>query len=204
MNFSPAERFLVLKRWEMRFGEFESRRAIFGSETLRNAIWSKRPPHGLKSTFCTLFMESLLFSRIGVNFSPAWRFLVLKRWEMRFGLNVHRMAWKARLVQFSYNAYCFHVLALISVPWAIFGSVTLENAIWSKGPPHRPKSTFSTMFIQSLLLWRIGVNFSPLSEIWIWNVEKCDFVKKSSVLRMAWKQRLVQISLKAYCFHVLA
>ena len=48
-----------------------------------------------------MFIESLLFSRIGVNFSPVERFLAQKRWEMRFGQNVLRIAWKARFVQFS-------------------------------------------------------------------------------------------------------
>ena len=117
-----------------------------------------------------------------VSLSPAERFLDLKRWEMRFGQNVLRVAWKARFVQFSYKAYCFHVLALISVPWAIFGSGTLKNAIWPKRPPHCLKSTFSTIFIQSLLFSRIGVHLSPLSNFWIWNVEKCDLVKTSSAL----------------------
>ena len=90
--------------------EFQSGRAIFGSETLRNAIWSERPPHGLKSTFCTIFIQSLQFSHIGVNFSPVERFLDLKRWKIRFGQNVLRIAWTARFVQFSWKAYCFHVL----------------------------------------------------------------------------------------------
>ena len=143
--------------------EFPSGRAIFWSKTLKNAIWPKRPPDGLKSTFCTIFMKSLLlFSRIGLNFSPAERFLDLKRWKMRFGENVLRMAWKARFLQFSYKAYSFHVLALISVPWAIFGFGTLKNAIWPKRPPHGLKSTFCTIFIQSLLFSSIGVNFSPV------------------------------------------
>ena len=161
VSFSPAERFLALKRWEMRFRQnvlgilwkarfvqfswktycfhvlawFQSGRAIFGSITLRNAIWSKRPPRVLKSTFCTIFIHSLLFSLIGVNFSPAERFLVLKRWEMQFGEFPSRRA--------------------------IFGSETLRNAIWLKRPPHRLKSTFSTIFLQSLLFSRNGVNFGP-------------------------------------------
>ena len=95
--------------------EFQSGRAILGSKTLKNVIWPNRPPDRLKSTFCTIFIESLLFSRIGVNFSPVERFLALKRWEIRFGQNVLRMASKARFVQFSYKAYCFQVLAWISV-----------------------------------------------------------------------------------------
>ena len=120
----------VFKYWR----EFQSSKAIFGSKTLNNKIWPKRPPDGLKITFCTIFIQSLLFSSIGVNFSPVKRFLDLKRWIMRFGQNVLRMAWKARFVQFSWKAYCFHVLALISVPWAIFGFGTLKNAIWPKRP----------------------------------------------------------------------
>ena len=95
--------------------EFQSGSAIFGSQTLKNALWSKRPPHGLKSTFCTIFIQSLQFSRIHVNFSPVKRFLDLKRWKMRFGQNVLRMACKARFVQFLYKAYSFQVLAWISV-----------------------------------------------------------------------------------------
>ena len=31
--------------------------------TLTNAIWPKRAPHDLKRAFCTIFMESALFSR---------------------------------------------------------------------------------------------------------------------------------------------
>ena len=257
--------------------------ASFGFETLKNAIWPKRPPHGLKSTFCTIFIESLLFSRIGVNFSPLSGFRIwkvkncdlgktssalpekhvlynfyekpivfkywrkfqspgrlfdLKRWKMQFGQNVLRMAWKARFVQFSYKAYCFHVLAWISVPpsdfwlwnvekcdlvktssaWAekdvlynfhrkptiftywrelhsgnaMFGSKTLKNAIWPKHPPHGLKSMFCTIFIESLLFSRIGVNFSPLSNFWIWKVEKCDLAKTSS----AWPEKHV-----LYNFH---
>ena len=95
--------------------KFQSRWANFGSKTLKNAIWSKRSQHCRKSTFWTIFLESLLFLRIGVNFCPVERFWALKRWKMRFGQNLLRMASKARFVQFSYKAYSFHVLAWISV-----------------------------------------------------------------------------------------
>ena len=47
-----------------------------------------------------MFIESLLFSRIGVNFSQVERLLNLKRWQMQFGQNVLHAAWKARFVQF--------------------------------------------------------------------------------------------------------
>ena len=110
----------------------------------------------------SIFIESVLFLRIRVNFSPVERIFDLKRWKMRFAQNVLRIAWKARFVQFSWKAYCFHVLALISVPWAIFGFGTLKNAIWSKHPPHGLKSTFCSIFIQSLLFSSISVTLSPV------------------------------------------
>ena len=108
----------VFKYWR----EFQSSKAIFGSKTLNNKIWPKRPPDGLKSTFCTIFIQSLLFSSIGVNFSPVNRFFDLPRWKMRFGQNVLRIASTARFVEFSWKPYCFHVLAWISVRTAEWNS----------------------------------------------------------------------------------
>ena len=177
---------------------------IFGSGRLKNAIGLKRPPHGLKSTFCTNFIESPLFSRIGANFSPVERFLDLKRWKMRFGQNVLGIPWKARFVQFSWKTYCFHVLSWISVPqndfwfWNVekcdlvnfrpaerfFRSETLRNAIWSKRPPHGLKSTFCTIFIHSLLFSRIGVNFSP-AELFLvlkrWEMQFGEFPSRRTI-----------------------
>ena len=101
---------------------------------------------------------------------------------MRFGQNVLRIARKARFVQFSWKAYCFHVLALISVPWAIFGFGTLKNAIWPKCPPHGLKSTFCTNFMESLLFSVLSWILVRLSDFWLWNVEKCDLVRTSSAL----------------------
>ena len=117
---------------------------------------------------------------------------------MRFGQNVLRIAWKARFVQFSWKAYCFHLLALISVLWAILGFGTLKNAIWAKRPPHGLKSTFCTMFIESLLFSRIGVNFSPVERFLAQKRWEMRFGQ--NVLRIAWKARFVQFSSKAYLF----
>ena len=50
---------------------------------LKNAIWPKRAAHDLKRAFCTIFIESALFSRVGENFRPVWRFWEL--WGLRFG-----------------------------------------------------------------------------------------------------------------------
>ena len=273
VNFSPVERFLIenVEKWDLAktssampekhvlysfhgkptvftyWREFQSGRAILGSKMLKNVIWPNRPPDRLKSTFSTILIQSLHFSRIGVNFSPVERFLDLKRWKMRFGQNVLRIAWKARFVQFSWKAYCsrigvnfspverffdlkrwkwdlattssklpekhvlynFHGKPTVLTYWrefqsarASFGSETLRNAIWSKRPPHGLKSTFCTIFIQSLLFSRIGVNFSPLEQFLARKRWEMRFGQ--NVLRMASKARFVQFSYKAYSFHVLA
>ena len=89
--------------------EFEASVTILTTLTLTNAIWPKRAAHDLKRAFCTIFMESALFSRFEENFRPVWRFWELWRSKMRFGQNVLRMTWKERFVQFSWKAHCFPV-----------------------------------------------------------------------------------------------
>ena len=59
--------------------EFPASVTILRNLTLQNAIWPKRAAHDLERAFCTIFMKSLLFSRIRVNFSPLERFFDLKR-----------------------------------------------------------------------------------------------------------------------------
>ena len=81
--------------------EFEASFTILRTLTLKNAIWPKRAAHDLKTAFCTIFIESALFSCFQEHLRPAWRFW--KRWrsKMRFGQNVLRMTWKEGFVQFS-------------------------------------------------------------------------------------------------------
>ena len=93
--------------------EFETSLTILRSLTLKNTIWAKPPAHDLKRAFCTIFMESTLFSLFGKNFRPVWRFWEFRCSKMRFGQNVLRMTWKERFVQFSWKAHCFLVLKRI-------------------------------------------------------------------------------------------
>ena len=93
--------------------EFQASVTIFTTLTLTNAIWPKRGAHDLKTAFCTIFMESALFSRFEDNFRPVWRFWELWRSKMWFGQNVLRMIWKERFVQFSWKAHCFPFLERI-------------------------------------------------------------------------------------------
>ena len=93
--------------------EFEASVTTFTTLTLTNAIWPKRAPHDLKRGFCTIFMESALFSRFEENLRPVWRFWELWPSQMRFGKNVLRMTWNERFVQFSWKAHCFLFLERI-------------------------------------------------------------------------------------------
>ena len=70
--------------------EFEARVTILWTWTFKNAIWPKYAAHDLKRAFCTIFMETALFSRFGENLRPVWRFGEVWRSIMRFGLNVLR------------------------------------------------------------------------------------------------------------------
>ena len=142
--------------------EFQSRRANFGSKTLRNAIWSKRSQHCRKSTFSTIFIQSLQFSRIGANFGPLSNFWI---WNVeKCDLAKTSSAWPEKHV-----LYNFHTKPAVFKYWrefqsgiAIFESKTLKNEIWPKCPPDGLKSTFCTIFMESLLFLRIGVNFHPV------------------------------------------
>ena len=89
------------------WGQFHASVTIFTPLTLKNAILQKRAPHDLKRAFCTIFMKSALFSRFGENLRPVWRLWQLWRSQMWFGLNVLRMTWKERFVQFSWKAHLF-------------------------------------------------------------------------------------------------
>ena len=89
--------------------DFQASVTIFNTLTLTNAIWPKRAPHDLKRAFCTIFMETALFSTFGENFRPVWPFWELWRSKMRFGQNVLRMTYKERFVQFYWKAHCFSV-----------------------------------------------------------------------------------------------
>ena len=66
---------------------FQASVTILTTLTLKNAIWPKRAAHDMKRAFCTIFMESALFSRFEENFRPVLRFwnLTLKNaiWPKR-------------------------------------------------------------------------------------------------------------------------
>ena len=106
-NFHNKRTFLPF--WK----DFQASLTILRTLTLTNAILPKRAAHDLKRAFCTIFMETALFSTFGENFRPVWPIWELWRSKMRFGQNVLRMTWNERFVQFLWKAHYFLVLERI-------------------------------------------------------------------------------------------
>ena len=182
--------------------EFEASVTILTTLTLKNAIWPKRAAHDLKRAFCTIFMESALFSRFGENFRPVWRFWQLWRSKMRFGQNVLRMTWKERFVQFSWKAHCFPVLKRI---WNKCNDCEKFDPQKIRFGQNVLRMTWNERFVQ--FSWKAHC-FPVLKRIW----DKCNECEKfdpqkirfgQNLLRMTWNERFVQFSWKAHCFPFL-
>ena len=54
--------------------EFQATVRILRTCTVKNVIWPKPAPHDLKRAFCTIFIESALFSYFKGNMMPMWGF----------------------------------------------------------------------------------------------------------------------------------
>ena len=77
---------------------------------------------------------------------------------------------------------------------------TLTNSIWPKRALHDLNRAFCTIFMGSALFSLFGENVRPVWrfwELWRWQMRF-----GQSVLRMTWKERLVEFSWKANCFPV--
>ena len=67
--------------------------------------------------------------------------------------------------------------------------------------PHDLKRAFCTIFMKTALFSRFGENLRP---VWrFWELWRSQMRFGQNVVRMTWKKRLVQFSLKAQCFPVL-
>ena len=171
--------------------EFQAKVTTLRTLTLKNAIWPESAAHDLRRAFCTIFMEGALFSRFGENFRPAWRFWELWRSKMRFDQNVLRMTWKERFGQFSWKTHCFPDLKRISGKCDDFKNVDAQKCalfflFWRNAHD-----------LKSALFSRFEENLRPVSGYWkLWRY-KMRFGQ--NVLRMTWKERLVQFSWKAHC-----
>ena len=189
-----AHCFSALRRIWGQFHEFEK----FGAQKCDLA---KTCCGDLKKAFCTIFMESALFSSFGENLRPVSRFWELLRSKIRFGQNVLSITWKEPFVQFLWKAHCFLVLARISGQCDDFENLTLKNAISPKSAAHDLKRAFCTIFMKSALFFPFWREFqASVTILKIWR-SKMRFGQ--NVLRMTWKERFVQFSLKVLCFPVL-
>ena len=142
--------------------EFETSLTILRSLTLKNTIWAKPPAHDLKRAFCTILMESTLFSLFGKNFRPVWRFWEFRCSKMRFGQNVLRMTWKERFVQFHGKRFVFSFWREFKTSVTILTTLTLQKAIWPKRAAHDLKRVFCTILMESAQFSRFEDNFWPV------------------------------------------
>ena len=178
--------------------EFEASVTILRTLTLQIAIWRKKAAHDLKKAFCTIFIESAVFSRFEENIRPVWRFWELWRSKMRFGRNVLRVTWKERFVQFSWKAHCFPVLKRIWSPRDNF-----ENFDAPKCDLAETSCAWSEKCVLYNLVWRAHC-FSVLKRIWgqfhdfeNFDSQKCHLAKTCSI----WPEKSVlSIFLKSPLF----
>ena len=173
---------------------------ILTTLTLKDAIWPKRAPHELKKGFCTIFMESALFSRFEENLRPVWRFWQLWHWKMRFGRNVFRMTWKERFVQFSWKAHCFPVLKRILGQCDDLESFDAQKCDLAKSCCASPEKSGLYNFHKKRTVFFFGENLRPVW--WFWQLWRSKMRFGENLLRMIWKERFVQFSWKAHCFPV--
>ena len=174
---------------------------ILRTLTLKNAIWPKRAAHDLKRAFCTIFMESALFSRFRQEFQAS--VTILRTFTLKNALSAKTCtAWPEKSVL--YNCYqkrtVFPIWGEFKASLTILRTLTLKNAIWPKRAAHDLKRAFCTIFMESALFYRFEENLRPVSRFWELCRSKVRFGQ--NVLRMTWKERFVQFSWKAHCFTV--
>ena len=178
--------------------EFQASVTILTTLTLKNAIWPKRAAHDLKRAFCTIFMESALFSRIWDKSSDFEKFDPEK-----YDLAKTCCAWPETSVLYNFHKKrtFFPFWRAFQASVTILTTLTLTNAIWPKRAAHDLKRAFCTIFMKSALFPRFGENLRPVWRFWqLWRF-KMRFGQ--NVLRMTWNERFVQFSWKAHSFPVL-
>ena len=181
--------------------EFQASVTIFTTLTLTNAIWPKRGAHDLKRAFCTIFMESALFSRFEDNFRPVWRFWQLWPSTMRFGLNVLRMTWKERFVQFSWKTHCFPVLKRISGQCDDFENFDAHKCDLGKTCCAWSEKSVLYNFHEKRTVFPFWREFQ--ASVTIFRTLTLKNATCQNLLRITWKERFVKFSWKAHCFPVL-
>ena len=228
-NFGPVSRFWELRRSKMRFGQnvlrmtwkerfvqFSWESELFSRlEENLGPVWRFWELWRLKMRFGQNVLRVTWKNNVLTRFSfKAHGFPVLKRIigqcddvenfaAQKCDLAKTCCAWPEKTVL--YNFYekrtVFPVWREFQASVTILRTLTLKNAIWPKRAPHDLKRAFCTIFMKSALFFRFGENFRPVWPFWeLWGL-KMRFGQ--NVLRMIWKERLVQFLWKAHCFLVL-
>ena len=153
-------------------------------------------------------MKSELFSRIGENLRPAWRFSQLWPSQMRFGENVLLMTWKERFVQFSWKAHSFSFFARISGQCDYFENFDAQtcdlakHAIWPKRVAHDLKTAFCPIFMESALFFRFEETLRRVSRFWeLWREFKTSvtILTTLTLQNASWPKRAAHDLNWAFC-----
>ena len=125
----------------------------------KNAIWPNRAAHDLKRAFCTVFMESALFSCFEENVQAS--VTILKTLTLKNPIWPKRAAHdrlKERFVQFSWKAHCFPVFEENFRPVWRFWELSCSKMRFGQNMLRTTwKRAFCTIFIKSVLFlpfWR--------------------------------------------------
>ena len=173
---------------------FEASQTILGSQTMKNAIWPKRSPHGHKN--CFFFY----------NFNGK-RTVFKYRWPFETGKTILRSGTLKNAICPKHSVHGLKTAFCTTLTESALFSRILDDLrpVWLFWDLRRWKMRFGQNVLHTGWKARF-VQFSwkahclhVFSTIWgrwqhskIWVVKKCDFAK--NVLRMAWKARFVQFS----------
>ena len=146
--------------------EYDANVRILRTLTVKTAIWPKRAAHVLKRAFCTIFMESALFSRFGENFRPVWRFWELWRSKLRFAKTCCAWAEKSVLYNFHGKRTVFPFWREFEASFTILKTLTVKSALWPKRAAHDLKRAFCTIFMESALFSCFEENMMPMWGFW--------------------------------------
>ena len=155
----------------------------------QNAIWPKRASHDLKNAFCTIFIETALFSvlkRISAHGDDFENFNAYK-----CDLAKPCSAWPERqFCTIFRKSALFPVLKTIWRQCDDFENFDAHECDLAKTCFPWPKKSVLLQFSWKAHFPRFGENFRPVWRFWeLWGL-KMRFAQ--NVLRMTWKERFVQ------------
>ena len=139
--------------------EFEASVTILRTLTLTNAIWPKRAAHDLKRGFCTIFMESALFSLFREISGQCDDFDKFDPHKCNLAKTCSAWPEKRVLYNFYGKRTVFSFWREFEASVTILTTLTLTNAIWPKRAAHDLKRAFCIIFIENRTVFHVWREF---------------------------------------------